>query len=624
MKAPILIASTVLLFGCREFKLGAPALYPASHSCQAAEECESGLCAATAEGDAGLASGVCCEKECAADESCTLPGFQGYCTPRPPGTACQAAAECPGNRCLHTLDGDGKPASFCCEAECAADQACDLPGHEGRCTPRPLGAKCSGKEQCPSGFCVDDVCCKTACTETCRTCSEGAVPGVCDLALANTDARKECGLCGACLRGLCGPAEAGTDPNKLCGDGRVCGPGQNCGLPANEPCTVDSDCAVGACTLARCLGVSTERILVEPMVAAPAELYVRGLAVDSKGQLAFALAELIEDRGLYYQYLRVPVRHATGAWTLPLDVPVAFQSQTITGPDLAAGVLFWNDRLYVALHQPPTGPAPRGLHGRLFSSAFQAGPPELLAPTAAAPMALALSVDGQNRPFATTYWWDRVSYTFQLQRREVHDGGAPAWTSLTPSPLTSPAFDLVMVGGRALLATYPGAGGKVELRWLDEDAPADAADVPASCDSPWDLYASAWHEPAGDGLVLTLPCYDTTTAIATWRPWLPEGQRWTFDTARFLIARGLDDAREPLLAALAPGSDPALLDAAVAWRGADASWSSKIVVPSRGGTYVTSVRGTVDGDGFPVLVVGSGTGGPSSLQTRLDLVRLRP
>jgi hypothetical protein len=36
---------------------------------------------------------------------------------------------------------------------------------------KPLGAQCGNKDQCESNFCVDDVCCESACDGACKACS---------------------------------------------------------------------------------------------------------------------------------------------------------------------------------------------------------------------------------------------------------------------------------------------------------------------------------------------------------------------------------------------------------------------------------------------------------------------
>ncbi len=41
------------------------------------------------------------------------------------------------------------------------------------------GTACGCDADCTSGFCVDGVCCNSACTETCKSCNTPSAPGVC-------------------------------------------------------------------------------------------------------------------------------------------------------------------------------------------------------------------------------------------------------------------------------------------------------------------------------------------------------------------------------------------------------------------------------------------------------------
>jgi hypothetical protein len=75
-------------------------------------------------------------------------------------------------------------------------------------TPQVPGAACGCNAQCASGFCVDNVCCATACTGGCNTCSSAGSPGTCVKRPAGADPRnasdcpaqtpETCGLDGAC------------------------------------------------------------------------------------------------------------------------------------------------------------------------------------------------------------------------------------------------------------------------------------------------------------------------------------------------------------------------------------------------------------------------------------------
>jgi hypothetical protein len=54
------------------------------------------------------------------------------------------------------------------------------------------GAPCTANAMCASGFCVDGVCCTTACTGTCMTCAAAGSVGTCMPAEVGTDPRDEC------------------------------------------------------------------------------------------------------------------------------------------------------------------------------------------------------------------------------------------------------------------------------------------------------------------------------------------------------------------------------------------------------------------------------------------------
>jgi hypothetical protein len=70
------------------------------------------------------------------------------------------------------------------------------------------GAPCTAPDQCGSGFCVDYVCCDSACTGTCQSCAS-----------ANTSQKD----------GVCAPSRAGVDPRGQCEKGtEVCGQDGEC------------------------------------------------------------------------------------------------------------------------------------------------------------------------------------------------------------------------------------------------------------------------------------------------------------------------------------------------------------------------------------------------------------
>jgi hypothetical protein len=138
------------------------------------------------------------------------------------------------------------------------------------------GAACACAADCASGFCVDGLCCNSACGETCKSCNTPAAPGVCSFVPAGgtpssadscpQSSVSTCGLDGKCDgKGSCRSYEAGTvcltgscdgaaiggvrvcDGNGSCTSGAsiVCAP-FNCDSKTNscvETCAADADCA---------------------------------------------------------------------------------------------------------------------------------------------------------------------------------------------------------------------------------------------------------------------------------------------------------------------------------------------------------------------------------------------
>jgi hypothetical protein len=165
-------------------------------------ECGSGHCA----------DSVCCDTACAAVcRSCGLAGYEGTCQPvvnaQDPGT-CDGTAYCgPTGVCLRAA---GEP--------CAPDA-----------------------QDCQTTFCVDGVCCESACDGLCERC---AASGLCRPVTAGTDPDGACPGVGAC-RGACDGARACRYPaGASCGLCAACdGAGGCTSQPADDPA-----CGVLACS----------------------------------------------------------------------------------------------------------------------------------------------------------------------------------------------------------------------------------------------------------------------------------------------------------------------------------------------------------------------------------------
>ena len=276
-------------------------------SCTDAVECASNFCV----------DGVCCETQC--DGACLTcaqldaPGVcrpvasgvkdpRGACVPQDSatcgdsgscdgvggcakyaaGTVCKAsicksaavevtASRCDGmGKCIDGGDLACQPyacsmttgscnASCTRTEDCAAGIVCMLA--QSSCGKKGLGQPCVSPSDCASNYCVDKVCCQDGCQGPCRSCSLGAIPGVCTLALAGAPdprgackdmGKSSCGTDGTCNgNGACRRYPAGT----TCAPG-TCNPSTNARtLPAL--CDTKGACVTGApvpCSPYRCNG----------------------------------------------------------------------------------------------------------------------------------------------------------------------------------------------------------------------------------------------------------------------------------------------------------------------------------------------------------------------------------
>jgi hypothetical protein len=131
---------------------------PNGFSCEEPDQCQSGFCT----------DGICCvTATCPSDTRCDIPEFLGTChIPLPIGDECEADENCRTGRCVDT---------FCCDSDCPNGR-CDIPGLEGTCTPfRGLGQTCSLDDQCVSSICdvVGRICCNTTCAATEECTADG-------------------------------------------------------------------------------------------------------------------------------------------------------------------------------------------------------------------------------------------------------------------------------------------------------------------------------------------------------------------------------------------------------------------------------------------------------------------
>ncbi len=61
---------------------------------------------------------------------------------------------------------------------------------------------CETGKECPSGFCVENVCCNKACTGRCESCALPGSPGLCTVEPFGIDKKAACGAAGGCV-GTC-------------------------------------------------------------------------------------------------------------------------------------------------------------------------------------------------------------------------------------------------------------------------------------------------------------------------------------------------------------------------------------------------------------------------------------
>ncbi|MFI5297668.1 MAG: hypothetical protein ACHREM_06170 [Polyangiales bacterium] len=117
---------------------------------------------------------------------------------------------------------------------------------------------CSKASDCSTGFCVDGVCCNSACTEPCHSCKLPATPGTCAFVDVGTDPNgscgepgncsQTCGVGGACIAtnggNQCAPSTC-SGPTTLSGAGYCTSAGSACGAA-----TATFDCSPYTCAAA--------------------------------------------------------------------------------------------------------------------------------------------------------------------------------------------------------------------------------------------------------------------------------------------------------------------------------------------------------------------------------------
>lgn len=146
--------------------------------------------------------GACVKEHCMdavkdADETDVDCG--GACSPCENDKGCAKPADCKSEFCKDGAGGGGGASPDVCAActsstDCAMDRYCDA---MGACVPdKKQGETCADGAECPSGSCVDGVCCDTACDGACAACSMalGAdMDGTCKM--AGVKGKDDAGVC---------------------------------------------------------------------------------------------------------------------------------------------------------------------------------------------------------------------------------------------------------------------------------------------------------------------------------------------------------------------------------------------------------------------------------------------
>ena len=152
----------------------------------------------------------------------------------------------------YVCDGDELACLEACGSndDCFIGYYCDV---DNTCVPKKdLGEECGVGYECLSTFCVDGVCCDTACDDGCSSCDQVDAEGMCSYHLNDSDPEDECGLCGVCNgNGSCKAAAPGVDPKEECAESSTATCGLNGNCDGNYACQLWDDttpCLDQSCT----------------------------------------------------------------------------------------------------------------------------------------------------------------------------------------------------------------------------------------------------------------------------------------------------------------------------------------------------------------------------------------
>lgn len=213
----------------------------------------SGTSGSSGDGDAG-----CTPSQVAGDCMVNVCHPDGTTTSKVDDTDVPVAGECGVEKCEN---GKRVSASAADAGVACTDGLCD---GKGVCS-RKLGSACVGKEDCPSGFCVDGVCCSEACTGECKACNVAGAKGFCtnipflkeDTSYENAEGTKvdcttavggaRCNGAGKCLK----TQGTACDSDDKCMGGKCSGGSKCLGAPG-ELCSAVGDCVSNQCAAGEC------------------------------------------------------------------------------------------------------------------------------------------------------------------------------------------------------------------------------------------------------------------------------------------------------------------------------------------------------------------------------------
>src|SRR6185503_15287169 len=139
---------------------------------------------------------------------------------------------------------------------------------------KKLGQACAAGAECEMNYCVDGVCCASACTGACRSCALPSAPGQCvAIAAGNADTRgvckdegeAACGNNGRCDgTGGCATYPVGTPCKAESCSGNVYTPGSSCNASGQCVAPESLPCRPFVCNGNKCFNACTTNVQCLP------------------------------------------------------------------------------------------------------------------------------------------------------------------------------------------------------------------------------------------------------------------------------------------------------------------------------------------------------------------------